>query len=209
MEEHRLRRFYPETPDTLLSDLFETLALEHGTEPATEPWTLDIDGITTRQHTLQDVDRHLSRQDLLENVRVRDPFGHIYRPVRHRKHRYLPSAAGVILYVEVPPRGGRLRATDGREGGLTGSPASGYSGPAGAPGPGRGTGCIRERKGQTLMTMVDNAVYVDGRLSPSGVGAPASAGGPHEQPRPAPLSPDPEAHGLGPGAGFLGRGLTI
>lgn len=119
LEEHRLRRFYPDTPDTLLSDLFETLALEHGTEPAAGPWTLDIDGLTTPGHTLQDVDGRLSGQHQLETVRVRDPFGHIYRPVRHRKHWYLPSAAGVILYVEVPPRGGRLRAPDDREGGQT------------------------------------------------------------------------------------------
>ena len=106
-EEHRLRRFYPDTPDELLSDLFETLTLEHGTEPATGLWSLDIDGNTIRRHTLQDVDRRLLRQEQLENVRVRDPFGHVYRPVRHRKHWYLPASAGVILYIEVPPhRGG-------------------------------------------------------------------------------------------------------
>ena len=34
-------------------------------------------------------------------------------------------------------------------------------------------------------------------------------GGPHEQLRPAPLWPDPEAHGLGPRTGFLGRRLTV
>ncbi len=99
----------PETPDNLLSDLFETLALEHGAEPVDGLWTLDIDGPTTRRHALQEVDRSLSGQDQLENVRVRDTFGHVYRPVRHRKHWYLPAAAGFILYVEIPPQGGTLR----------------------------------------------------------------------------------------------------
>lgn len=117
-EDHRLRRFYPETPDKLLSDLFETLALEHGT--ATGPWTLDIDGLTTGGHTLQDVDRRLSGQGQLGNVHVRDPFGHVYRPVRHRKHWYLPAAAGVILYIEVPPHGGGSGAIDGPESGTNG-----------------------------------------------------------------------------------------
>ncbi|MDN4645096.1 hypothetical protein [Arthrobacter sp. PsM3] len=103
-EDHRLRRFYPETPDQLLSDLFETLALEHGSD--TGLWILDIDGVTTRGQTLQDVDRCLSGQDQLANVRVLDPFGHVYRPNRHRKHWYLPASAGVILYIEVPPQRG-------------------------------------------------------------------------------------------------------
>ncbi|WP_024366642.1 hypothetical protein [Arthrobacter sp. TB 26] len=117
-EDHRLRRFYPETPDKLLSDLFETLSLEHGT--ATGLWSLDIDGIITSRHTLQDVDRRLSGQDQLGNVHVRDPFGHVYRPVRHRKHWYLPASAGVILYLEVPPHRGRSSGIDGREGGTNG-----------------------------------------------------------------------------------------
>ena len=114
--EHRPRRFYPKTPEELLSDLFETLALEHGTEPAAGHWSVDIDGIITPRPALQDVDRRLSGQKQLETVRVRDPFGHLYRPVRYRKHWYLPASAGVILYVEVPPRGGRL-PLEGHEGG--------------------------------------------------------------------------------------------
>jgi hypothetical protein len=113
---HRLRRFYPQTPNELLFDLFETLAPEHGTEPAAGQWSLDIDGNITRRPNLQDVDRRLSGQSGLENVRARDPFGHLYRPVRYRKHWYLPTSAGVILFVEVPPRGGRL-SPEGNEGG--------------------------------------------------------------------------------------------
>ncbi len=119
MEGHRLRRFYPETRDNLLSDLFETLALERGAEPADGLWTLDIDGLTTRRHNLQEVDGRISGQHQLENVRMQDPFGHIYRPVRHRKHWYLPAAAGVILYIEIPPHSGTLRAPDGHERGPT------------------------------------------------------------------------------------------
>ena len=101
-----------------MSDLFETLALEHGT--ATGLWDLDIDGITTRGHTLQDLDRRLSGQARLENVHATDPFGHVYRPVRHRKHWYLPASAGVILYIEVLSHSGRSGASGGPEGGTNG-----------------------------------------------------------------------------------------
>ena len=104
-EGHRLRRFYPATRDEVVSGLFETLALERGTEPAQGAWSLDIDGFALHPSNIQEIDRLLARQDRLEQARVKDPFGHVYRPARHRKHRYLPAAAGSILYIETPARG--------------------------------------------------------------------------------------------------------
>ena len=104
-EGHRLRRFYPASRDEVVSGLFETLALERGTEPAAGAWSLDIDGLASRPSKIQEIDRLLAGQDRLERARVTDPFGHIYRPERHRKHRYLRPAAGSILYIEIPARG--------------------------------------------------------------------------------------------------------
>ncbi|SDL44812.1 hypothetical protein SAMN04487916_10954 [Arthrobacter sp. ov407] len=101
-DEHRLRRFYPLTRHEVVAGLFETLALEHGTEPAKEAWSLDIDGIASQPSSLEEIDRLLARQRQLEHVHVKDPFGHIYRPARHRTHWYRPAAAGSILYVEIP-----------------------------------------------------------------------------------------------------------
>ncbi|SDL39026.1 hypothetical protein [Arthrobacter sp. ok362] len=101
-EAHRLRRFYPVTRDEVVSGLFETLALERGTEPAAGAWSLDIDGLASRASNIQEIDRRLARQDRLQQARVKDPFGHIYRPARHPKHRYLPAAGGSILYIEIP-----------------------------------------------------------------------------------------------------------
>ncbi|SDP16519.1 hypothetical protein SAMN04487914_104182 [Arthrobacter sp. ok909] len=101
-DEHRLRRFYPVTSDEVVSDLFETLALERGREPAESAWSVDIEGFASRPSSLKEIDRMLARQKPLEHVRVKDPFGHIYRPARHRSHWYLPASAGAILYVEVP-----------------------------------------------------------------------------------------------------------
>jgi len=104
-EGHRLRRICPASRDEAVSDLFETLALERGTEPAAGAWSLNIDGLASRPSNIQEVDRLLAGQDRLERARVKDPFGHIYRPARHRKHRYLRPAAGSILYIEIPARG--------------------------------------------------------------------------------------------------------
>lgn len=104
-EGHRLRRFYPVTRDEVVSGLFETLALEGGTAPVEGAWALDIDGFASFPSNIQEIDRRLARQDRLEQARVKDPFGHLYRPARHRKHRYLPAAAGSILYIEIPARG--------------------------------------------------------------------------------------------------------
>src|SRR6476620_4829915 len=76
-EAHRLRRFYPVTRDEVVSGLFETLALERGTEPAAGAWSLDIDGLASRASNIQEIDRRLAHQDRLQQARVKDPFGHI------------------------------------------------------------------------------------------------------------------------------------
>ncbi|MDR7085009.1 hypothetical protein J2X01_004329 [Arthrobacter ginsengisoli] len=104
-EGHRLRRFYPVTRDEVVSGLFETLALEGGTAPVEGAWSLDIEGFASFPSNIQEIDRRLARGDRLERARVKDPFGHVYRPARHRKHRYLPAAAGSILYIEIPASG--------------------------------------------------------------------------------------------------------
>ena len=101
-DEHRLRRFYPVTRDEVVTALFEILALEGGRERAEGAWSLDIDGAASRPTNLEEIDRRLARQKPLEHIRVKDPFGHIYRPARHRNHWYLPAPAGSILYIEVP-----------------------------------------------------------------------------------------------------------
>ncbi len=101
-EGHRLRRFYPAARDEVVSDLFETLALERGTAPVEGAWSLDIDGLASHPSGMADIDRRLGHQDLLEHAHVTDPFGHLYRPARHRRHWYLPAAAGLILYIEIP-----------------------------------------------------------------------------------------------------------
>jgi hypothetical protein len=116
--EHRLRRFYAGSRDELLRDLFEILVLEHGSDPATGSWAVEIEGVRTRRYNLQEVDRVLSRMGRLARVHVQDPFGRTYRPVRHRKHWYLPVAAGFILYIEIPAHGGVLRAPNSQVGGL-------------------------------------------------------------------------------------------
>ena len=101
-EGHRLRRFYPTTRDEVVSDLFETLALERGTAPAGGAWSLDIDGRASHPSGIEDIDVQLRRQDVLAHAHVTDPFGHLYQPARHRRHWYLPAAAGFILYIEIP-----------------------------------------------------------------------------------------------------------
>lgn len=101
-EGHRLRRFYPASRDEVVSDLFETLALERGTAPAEGAWSLAIDGIASHPSSMEDIDRRLAHHDLLARAHVTDPFGHLYRPARHRRHWYLPAAAGLILYIEIP-----------------------------------------------------------------------------------------------------------
>ncbi|CAH0229650.1 hypothetical protein SRABI26_02615 [Arthrobacter sp. Bi26] len=104
-EGHRLRRFDPATRHEVVSDLFETLGLERGTAPAAGAWSLNIDGLASHPSNIQEIDQRLASQDRLEQARVEDPFGHLYRPARHRKHRYLRPAAGSILYIEIPARG--------------------------------------------------------------------------------------------------------
>ncbi|MEQ4519695.1 hypothetical protein ABLI39_10075 [Pseudarthrobacter sp. B907] len=101
-ESHRLRRFFPITLEQVLSAVFETVTLEHGPEAAAGSWSLEMNGIASHPSSLEDIDRLLAHQDLTRHVRVQDPFGHVYRPVRHRKHWYLPEFAGFNLYVEIP-----------------------------------------------------------------------------------------------------------
>ncbi|MCB5292421.1 hypothetical protein [Arthrobacter sp. SO3] len=101
-ESHRLRRFFPITKEEVVSDVFEILTLEHGPEWAGGSWALVINGIESYPANLEDIDHRLRHQDRLEHVRVRDPFGHIYRPLRHRRHWYLPASAGFNLYIEIP-----------------------------------------------------------------------------------------------------------
>lgn len=110
---HPLRRFYPAAREALLSGLFETLQLEHGTDPTPVPWTLLLDGTESHPSTLKDVDGRLAHRDRLENALVQDPFGHSYRPVRHGARRMLPNAADLTYYyVEVskPADGGHPAA---------------------------------------------------------------------------------------------------
>jgi hypothetical protein len=103
-EEHPLRRLYPSTLNELVSGLFETLQLEQGYSLAADAWTFDVGDVTVRRSTLKDVDRRLAREDELDSIRVRDPLGHTYRPVRHRKHWYLPAGSGFLVYEERPQR---------------------------------------------------------------------------------------------------------
>lgn len=101
-EEHRLRRFFPITTEEVVTDLFETLSLEHGPAPAGGTWALEINGIASHPTSLEDIDRLLAHQDHRGHVQVTDPFGHNYRPLRHRRHWYLPAVAGFNLYIEIP-----------------------------------------------------------------------------------------------------------
>ncbi|BCW71498.1 hypothetical protein [Arthrobacter sp. NicSoilB8] len=102
-EGHRIRRFYPVTRDEAVTALFETLALEHGPETAEGSWFLDINGVASHPSNLEEIDRLLTHQDLLkQRVRVKDPFGHTYRPLRRRRHWYLRASAGSNLYIEIP-----------------------------------------------------------------------------------------------------------
>ncbi|MET3921620.1 hypothetical protein [Arthrobacter sp. UYEF20] len=101
-EEHRLRRRYPAMLNALVSGLFETLELSQGYSRAPGPWTFDIAGITVRRSSLWDVDQRLAAEAQLDGIRVKDPLGHTYRPVRHRRHRFLPDRTGYITYEEMP-----------------------------------------------------------------------------------------------------------
>lgn len=108
-EGHRLRRFFPVTREEVVSGLFETLSLEHGPAPTEGSWSLDINGIASHPTNIEDIDRLLAHHDLTKHVRVRDPFGHTYRPLRHRRHWYLPETAGFNLYIEIPAPAASIR----------------------------------------------------------------------------------------------------
>jgi hypothetical protein len=91
-----------------VAGLFETLQLERGTDAELGLWGLEIDGLSTRRNGLADVDRLLAGNERLDTVRVTDPFGHLYRPVWHPKHRHL-GHAGFLTYLETPARAGTRR----------------------------------------------------------------------------------------------------
>ena len=107
--DHPLRRFFPAGREALLSGLFETLQLEHGTGPTPVPWTLLLDGTESHPSSLKDVDGWLAHRDQLKHALVQDPFGHSYRPVRHGARRMFAHAADfTYYYVEVAkPADGR------------------------------------------------------------------------------------------------------
>jgi hypothetical protein len=100
---HRLQRAETAGLAELVAGLFETLQLEHGTDPDLGLWSLEIDGLSTRRNVLADVDLLLAGNAALESVRVTDPFGHQYRPEWHRKHRHL-GHGGFLSYIEIPVR---------------------------------------------------------------------------------------------------------
>lgn len=99
--QYPLRRFYPAGRDTLLACMFETLYLENALEAV--EWQLLMNGTETHPVTLRDVDARLATRGSLEQARVRDPFGHHYRPVRVPGH---PARSGgrhgnVTIYAEI------------------------------------------------------------------------------------------------------------
>ncbi|WP_285725183.1 hypothetical protein [Psychromicrobium xiongbiense] len=97
---HRLLRLLPHTLSELLAVLFEVLALEAGVHAA-EAWLISLDGEPEQLPALAEVDRHLHSIRQLDQVSVTDPFGHVYRPVRHRAHHGLPRHGSVLSYVEL------------------------------------------------------------------------------------------------------------
>lgn len=99
--EHRIRRFPAESMDELIADLFEVVALDQGFAPAHQGWALLVDGSASHPSDLKEINRQLSHRRALDQTRVQDPFGHIYRAARHRRHRLLPAAPGDILYLEI------------------------------------------------------------------------------------------------------------
>lgn len=107
---HRLQRFYPVSREALLSEMFETLSLERADqEDDGTAWVLDVGDTETHPNTLHDVDVLLAGADHLERATVRDPFGHLYRPVRHGTRRFLAPGSGWIYYVEISARDRRPR----------------------------------------------------------------------------------------------------
>ncbi|GAA5190995.1 hypothetical protein GCM10023346_09390 [Arthrobacter gyeryongensis] len=102
IQAHPLQRFHPTTLEALLAGLFEMLYLEHAGRTTDAPWVLEVDGEVSHPATLQEVNRGLTRVGHLERVRVQDPFGHDYRPIRHAGHRFFFPTAGSVYYVEIP-----------------------------------------------------------------------------------------------------------
>lgn len=100
--QHRIRRFYPETLETLIVSLFEVLALEQGAGPGLNTWRVSIDARWSDELPWKDIESKLAGLDHLEHVHVRDPYGHSYRPIRRRNHTPLPLKSTHLWYIEVP-----------------------------------------------------------------------------------------------------------
>lgn len=100
-DEHRMRRFPAASVDELIADLFEVVALDQGIAPAHQRWSLLVEGSASHPSDLEEINRRLSHHRALDQVRVQDPFGHVYRAARHRRYRLLPAAPGPILYLEI------------------------------------------------------------------------------------------------------------
>lgn len=119
--EHQIRRFPAESMEELIADLFEVLALDQGIAPAHQRWALLVHGSASHPSDLKEINRRLSHQRALDRTLVQDPFGHVYRAARHRRHRLLPAAPGDILYLEIhgalaPGSGGaHVTTATGRE----------------------------------------------------------------------------------------------
>lgn len=101
-KEYPLRRFYPVGREGLLVSMFETLYLEHALEPVA--WNLVVDGAETHPLTLADIDGSLSGRHVLEQARIEDPFGHLYRPVRVPGHHIQAQNrhGKVTIFIEIP-----------------------------------------------------------------------------------------------------------
>lgn len=100
---HRLRRFFPLTAAELLADLFEIVPL--GQETPASVWTLDLNGQTFSCSRLSDIDHQLAHEKVLDRIRVTDPFGHLYKPVRHHSRWHVPGTREPVVYVEIPNPG--------------------------------------------------------------------------------------------------------
>ena len=72
MDEHRLKRSYPDCLSQLLSDVFETLAIAHSSEPTGSPWTLETCDAASRPRRLQATDGRPSGRNRTEHSEVQD-----------------------------------------------------------------------------------------------------------------------------------------
>lgn len=96
---HCLHRLFPGSRNDLLSAMFETLPLEQEQASDVQAWSVALNDQESWLSGLAEVDAMVARVKDLVPVRVTDPFGHRYRPVR-RKKRGVPARAR-ILYMEI------------------------------------------------------------------------------------------------------------